>query len=57
MRHLVFILLLDGGVPRLIEVMQNLTQAIVFQKKSLGLADSELAKVAIFVEETPKYLS
>ena len=31
--------------------------AIVFQKKILGLADSELAKVAIFVEESPKYLS
>ena len=30
---------------------------IVFQKKILGLADSELAKVAIFVEESPKYLS
>ena len=32
-------------------------KAIVFQKKILGLADSELAKVAIFVEESPKYLS
>ena len=31
--------------------------SIVFQKKILGLADSELAKVAIFVEESPKYLS
>ena len=31
--------------------------SIVFQKKILGLVDSELAQVAIFVEETPKYLS
>ena len=30
---------------------------IVFQKKILGLADSELAQVAICIEETPKYLS
>ena len=32
-------------------------QSIVFQKKILGLADSELAQVTISVEETPKYLS
>ena len=31
--------------------------SIVFQIKILGLADSELAKVAIFVEESPKHLS
>ena len=35
----------------------RLQWTIVFQKKILGLADSELAQVAISVEETPKYLS